>query len=172
VPGDRRLVGYVVPTAVSDPPAPGELRAHLARYLPDYMVPAAFVPLDALPVSPNGKLDRPALPAPRPEATGTGDHVAPRSDTERAVADIWADVLGVQRVGVHDDFFDLGGDSIRSLLVASRTAAAFDVALTPREVLVARTPATLAELVEDKVLRELERLASGAGNSDNLQRSN
>ena len=95
-----------------------------------------------------------------------------RTDTERTVADVWADVLGVERVSVHDDFFELGGDSIRSLLVASRTAAAFDVALTPREVLVARTPATLAELVEEKVLRELENVAFGAGNGDDLLRSN
>ncbi|MGC9671046.1 phosphopantetheine-binding protein, partial [Planosporangium sp. 12N6] len=93
-------------------------------------------------------------------------YAAPQTDTERVIAAVWADVLGLDRVGVHDNFFDLGGDSVRSLHIASQLQAAFDVALTPREVLVTRTVAALAELVEEKVLSELERVALGDGNRD------
>jgi acyl carrier protein len=131
------------------------------------MLPAAYVTLDELPVSANGKLDRTALPAPgnTPEAD-PGGYQPPRTDTERAVADIWTAALGHPRIGVHDDFFDLGGDSIRSLLIASRTQAAFDVPLTPRDVLTTRTPAALARLVEDRILAELEQFALGAGSDE------
>jgi acyl carrier protein len=166
-PGAKRLVAYLVPVG-AQPPTSGELRALVARVLPGYMVPAAFVVLDGLPLSPNGKLDRRALPAPEAGADTGTDHVAPGTDTERVVADIWTEVLGMDRVGVHDNFFDLGGDSIRSLHIASRVKAAFDVVLTPRDVLTTRTVATLAELVEEKILCELERVASGAGNHKEL----
>jgi acyl carrier protein len=85
-------------------------------------------------------------------------YAEPRTDTERAVARIWAEVLGVDRVGAEDNFFALGGDSIRSLGIAARTKVAFDIPLTPRDVLVASTVSALAELVEERVLRELEEL--------------
>jgi len=164
-PGGRRLVGYVVP-AGAVPPAASELRGHLGRSLPDYMVPPAFVTLDRLPLSPNGKLDRSALPPPDAATeSGTGvDYAPPESDTERAVAEVWAEVLGVDRIGRHDNFFDLGGDSIQSLAIAGRVAEAFDVTLTPRDILTARTVAVLAELVEDQILVQLERVALGDGN--------
>jgi amino acid adenylation domain-containing protein len=165
-PGGKRLVAYTVPSADGgEPPAPGELRAWLARSLPDYMVPSAFVTLDELPLSPNGKLDRRALPEPV-GVEPTAGYVAPRTDTERALAGIWAEALEVERVGVEDDFFSLGGDSLRSLAITSRTRTAFDVSLTPRDVLAARTVAALAELVEEKVLRELERVAFGDAADD------
>jgi acyl carrier protein len=110
-------------------------------------------------LTPNGKLDRHALPAP---AAGTGsDYTAPQTDTERVLAEIWAEVLGVGTVGVRDNFFELGGDSVRSLLIITRIKAAFDVTLTPRDVLTARTISALAGMVEDAILRELERLAFG-----------
>jgi amino acid adenylation domain-containing protein/non-ribosomal peptide synthase protein (TIGR01720 family) len=160
-PGLRRLVGYVVPAGQV---STSELRAFLGRTLPDYMVPAAFVTLDALPLSPNGKLDRRALPAPSGEAvTAATEHVPPRTPTEESVASIWADVLHHERVGVHDDFFELGGDSIRSLLIASRASTAFDVTLTPRDVLAARTTAALAQAIEEQILHELERVALSDG---------
>jgi acyl carrier protein len=130
------------------------------------MVPSAFVVLDALPLSPNGKLDRRALPAPDPGAAAAGAYVAPRTDAEATLAGIWAEVLGVERVGVEDNFFELGGDSIRSLRIASRAKTAFDITLTPRDVLTARTVFTLAEIVEEKVLLELEHVAFGDGNND------
>ncbi|MBN1489663.1 MAG: amino acid adenylation domain-containing protein, partial [Phycisphaerae bacterium] len=109
--GEKRLVGYVV--AGDDIPAISDLRLRLAGCLPDYMVPSAFVFLDAIPRLPNGKIDRKALPAPdavRPELTV--GYVAPRNDLERCLAQVWSAVLGVERVGVMDDFFELGGDSI------------------------------------------------------------
>jgi acyl carrier protein len=126
------------------------------------MVPSVFVLLDELPLNPSGKLDRRALPVPD-FVVGVG-YVAPRNEAEQVLADIWADVLGVQQVGVEDDFFELGGDSLRRLQLTSRMKAAFDVALTPRDVLTARTVSALAELVEEKILSELERIAVGAGN--------
>ncbi|MGH3811895.1 MAG: phosphopantetheine-binding protein, partial [Pseudonocardiaceae bacterium] len=97
----------------------------------------------------------------------TGDsYVAPRTDTEHTLADIWAEVLGITQVGIEDNFFELGGDSLRSLQLTSRTKAAFGVTLTPREVLIARTISALAELIEEKILDEFERVAVLAGNDE------
>ncbi|WP_268891514.1 non-ribosomal peptide synthase/polyketide synthase [Lentzea tibetensis] len=160
---DDRLVAYLVPAQGS--PSTAELRSFLERSLPDFMVPSAFVLLDRFPLSLNGKLDRAALPA--PEFTADG-HVAPRTDTERVLADIWAEALDVPRVGVEDSFVALGGDSIRSLHVAARTKERFDVSLTPRDVLTTRTVSALADLVEEKILLELERVAFGDGNTREL----
>jgi acyl carrier protein len=105
---ERRLVGYVV-AAPDAPLDAAELRRHLGERLPDYMVPSAFVFLEALPVTPNGKTDRAALPEPRREAD---DLAEPRNEVEDAVAAVWRDVLGLERVGVHDNFFELGGHSL------------------------------------------------------------
>ena len=114
---DRRLVAYVTPRGEGAPTAVA-LRQHLQARLPDYMVPSAFVVLETLPLTPHGKVDRRALPAPtavRAEAEASWEE--PQSPAERALAGIWRDVLGVERVGRHDNFFDLGGDSIRSIKV-------------------------------------------------------
>ncbi|MGI1179454.1 non-ribosomal peptide synthetase, partial [Pseudomonas aeruginosa] len=108
------LVGYYVAAAELDP---GQLRAGLSATLPDFMLPAFFVRIDSLPLSANGKLDRRQLPAP-PEQVAA---VAPRTATEAELAAVWADVLGVAEVGVHDDFYALGGDSI--LMLRIRAAA-------------------------------------------------
>ncbi|NJC74318.1 amino acid adenylation domain-containing protein, partial [Planosporangium thailandense] len=170
-PGTKRLVAYLVPAdeGIDEGIDTAAVRAFLVSRLPAYMVPQAYVVLDALPLSPNGKLDRRALPAPDPATAGdVGRYEPPRTDTERALAGIWADVLECDRVGIHDNFFDLGGDSVRSLHIASRIKDAFDIGLTPREVLVTRTVSALAELVEEKILRELERVAFGDGNRDDL----
>jgi len=166
-PGAKRLVAYVVP-AGTEQPSTAQLRSALESRLPEYMVPSAFVVLDRLPLSPNGKLDRKALPAPEYGTAGGNGYVAPRTDTERVIADIWSDVLDVERVGVEDSFYELGGDSLRSLRIAFQTKTAFDVALTPRDILVAGTVSALAELIEDKILTELERVALGDGNDDEL----
>jgi amino acid adenylation domain-containing protein len=168
-PAHAQLTAYIIP-ANGHPPTTSELRRHLARFVPEYMVPAAVVTLDRFPLSPNGKVDRRALPAPEP-GTQAGPqagscYTAPRTDIEMVIAGIWADVLGADRVGIHDSFFDLGGDSVRSLAVAARAKAAFDVALTPGDVLVARTVAGLAELVEDRILTELEQAALSVGDDD------
>ncbi|MEU4445217.1 non-ribosomal peptide synthase/polyketide synthase [Actinosynnema sp. NPDC050801] len=141
----KRLVAYLVPTGTAAPTA-ADLRSWLAGTLPDYMVPAAFVALDALPKTPNGKVDRRALPAPDLAASRT-DHVAPRTDRERQVADIWTEVLGVPGIGVEDNFFELGGDSILSIRVVSRLRAAFGVELSPRALFTAPTVAGLTGLV-------------------------
>ncbi|HVR95768.1 MAG TPA: amino acid adenylation domain-containing protein, partial [Thermoanaerobaculia bacterium] len=108
-PGDRRLVAYVTPRN-GLAPATDELRAFLRERLPDYMVPAAFLPLPALPLTANGKLDRRALPAPEPAARPVS--APPRNATEEAIADAWREVLGVPAIGVDDNFFDLGGHSL------------------------------------------------------------
>ncbi len=132
----KRLVAYVVAGEVTA----DQLRDHLSATLPDYMVPSAFVLLDALPLSANGKVDRRALPAPDVARVG---FVAPRGDVERVIADIWAQVLGVAQVGVEDNFFALGGDSIISIQVVSRARQA-GVHLTPRDLFAHQTVAALA----------------------------
>jgi amino acid adenylation domain-containing protein len=126
-----------------------ELRAHLRARLPEYMVPSAFVLLEALPLSPNGKVDRKALPAPaqsRPELEEA--YVAPRTAVEQALADLWAEVLGVERVGVHDNFFELGGHSLLATQVVSRMRKALQVELPLRALFEAPTLAGLGERVE------------------------
>ncbi|HEU4884413.1 MAG TPA: amino acid adenylation domain-containing protein, partial [Longimicrobium sp.] len=120
-PGEKRLVAYVV----GDETAGTEsLRAHLGERLPAYMVPAAFVRLDRMPLTPNGKLDRGALPAPDGDAFARRGYEAPVGQVEQALAEIWADVLGVERVGRWDDFFELGGHSLLAVRVISRVRQA------------------------------------------------
>ncbi|NUS62643.1 MAG: amino acid adenylation domain-containing protein, partial [Saccharothrix sp.] len=157
VANEQRLVAYFVP---DKPTTASELRDHTAKVLPDHMVPAAFVALESMPLTVNGKLDRVALPAPERDAVTSTEYVAPRTETEEAIAAIWAEVLDVGEIGVDDSFFALGGDSIRSLHITSRTKAAFGVDLSPRDVLTARTVSALAELVEELVLADLEALAA------------
>jgi amino acid adenylation domain-containing protein len=144
-PGEKRLVAYVVP-AQGDPPDAAGLRAHLQRTLPDYMVPGAFVLLADLPRTANGKLDRSALPAPDRERSEPGSTwVAPRNAVEEVLAGIWVDVLGLDRVGVHDDFFALGGHSLLATRVVARIAAALGVELPLRVIFEAPTVAGQAE---------------------------
>ncbi|TGX48678.1 amino acid adenylation domain-containing protein, partial [Sphingomonas gei] len=124
--GDKRLVAYVVPAGHS----PGDeqsrsawiaaLRAHLAGVLPDYMVPAAYVLLDALPLTPNGKLDRGVLPAPDGDAFARQAYEAPQGPVEQALAAIWSELLGVERISRHDNFFELGGHSLLVVHMFSR----------------------------------------------------
>ncbi|MFJ3798352.1 amino acid adenylation domain-containing protein [Streptomyces sp. NPDC090088] len=113
-PGDRRIVAYL--TASHEPPV-GELRSALAERLPEHMVPSAFVVLDALPLSPNGKVDRKALPAPRPAAGAAGGHSAPATPEEELLAGLWQRVLGLDRVGTRDNFFEIGGDSMHAVRI-------------------------------------------------------
>jgi acyl-coenzyme A synthetase/AMP-(fatty) acid ligase len=122
--GDPLLVAYVV--ADGGGADADALREHLKRSLPEYMVPAAFVPLEALPLSPNGKLDRRALPDPDFAANARA-YVAPRTPVERVVAGIWAELLKAERVGVEDDFFALGGHSLLAVQAAARAREAFGV---------------------------------------------
>jgi amino acid adenylation domain-containing protein/FkbH-like protein/thioester reductase-like protein len=112
--GDKRLVGYVVPQEGehAEPPSVEALRVHLKSVLPEYMVPAAFVMLDSMPLTPNGKLDRRALPDPQMDAYTSRTYEPPRGPIEEVLAQIWQELLGVERVGRHDNFFELGGHSL------------------------------------------------------------
>src|SRR5690606_6638474 len=141
-PGDKRLVGYITGTA-----DPVQARAQLADRLPPYMVPAAIVMLDALPLTVNGKLDTRALPAPE-YRSAAADYRPPSTPTEKILAGIFAEVLGVERVGVDDSFFDLGGDSILSMQVVARARAA-GVQCRPRDIFVHQTVGAVAEVAEN-----------------------
>ena len=145
-PGRRQLVGYVVPASADDGGGLGDgegLREYLAGRLPEYMVPAAIVVLDGLPVTVNGKLDTAALPAPR--FTGTPGGRGPATAAEEMLCGLFAEVLGTDRVGAEDGFFDLGGDSIMSMQLVARARAA-GLVFSPRDVFQAQTPAGLAAI--------------------------
>ncbi|HEX2095690.1 MAG TPA: amino acid adenylation domain-containing protein, partial [Longimicrobiaceae bacterium] len=144
-PGDRRLVGYVIPAGEVPPVA--ELRALLRERLPEHMVPAALSVLDAFPLTPAGKIDRRALPAPDGARSGA-EYVAPRTPVEEILAGIWAEVLGAERVGVHDNFFELGGHSLLATRVQSRVRTALGVEMPLRALFEAPTVAGLAALLE------------------------
>jgi amino acid adenylation domain-containing protein/non-ribosomal peptide synthase protein (TIGR01720 family) len=147
MPGDKRLVAYVVARAPAAF-AVNDVRAFLKQRLPGYMVPSAFVVLEAMPLTPNGKLDRQALPAPAPSrAEADRPYFPPRSEEEKLLAGIWAEVLGVERVGLTDNFFELGGDSILSLQMLSRAGQA-GLRLTPRQMYQHQTIAELAAVAD------------------------
>ncbi|MFP2933297.1 amino acid adenylation domain-containing protein, partial [Pyxidicoccus sp. 3LG] len=147
-PSGARLVAYVVPPDArgsGEKPDPVALRVYLGERLPGYMVPSAIVALDALPLSANGKVIRRALPAPErqaPEARGAAAS-APRTEVEEALVALWREVLGVERVGIHDDFFELGGDSILGLRIITR-ARAVGIELSPKQLFQHPTVARLA----------------------------
>jgi hypothetical protein len=147
-PGGKQLVAYVVPTAGAEPPA-AMLRRHVGAFLPEYMVPLAVVMLGALPLSPNGKLDRQALPA--PDDAGflpSGTYMAPRSPTEVEMAKIWAEVLKRPPVGIHDSFFDLGGHSLAAIQVFSLIRQRLQRNLRVADLFLQPTIAGLAGLVD------------------------
>ncbi|MFF7651508.1 non-ribosomal peptide synthase/polyketide synthase [Streptomyces sp. NPDC007983] len=144
-PGVRRLVAYTVASATAEPPSAACLREFLGRALPEHMIPAAYVPLDTLPLTVNGKLDRAALPAPGADGLATSaERIAPRTEAERTVARVWAEVLGVEEAGAEDNFFALGGDSILAIRVASRLRTAFGTDVSPRTLFTHATVAALA----------------------------
>ncbi|SNY74913.1 non-ribosomal peptide synthetase, partial [Paractinoplanes atraurantiacus] len=153
-PGDRRLVAYFVGSA-----SPADLRGLLASSLPDYMVPAAFVALDELPTTPNGKLDRNALP--EPDLAGAGAEDALRTPQEELLAGVFAEALGVAAVGRRDDFFALGGHSLLAARVAARIRTLFGADLSLRDVFDAPTVAALAARVD--TARPATTIARGTG---------
>ena len=144
-PGGGTLVGYVVPVSGAQPD-PDALRAAAAAALPSYMVPAAVVVLDRMPLNANGKLDRRALPAPRYDLTP--GQTAPATARERALCEVFAQVLGLDRVGVEDSFFDLGGHSLLATRLVSRIRAVLGAELSIRAVFEHPTPAALAAVLE------------------------
>jgi acyl carrier protein len=149
-PGIRRLAAYVVPAEDGGTSAE-ELREHLRQRLPEYMIPAAFVHLAALPLTPNGKVDRGALPAPDDSVESL--YVAPRDPVEEELAELWRQVLKVERVGVHDDFFALGGHSLMATQLISRIRAAFGIEVPLRSFFQAPTVESFAEAVLARQLR-------------------
>ncbi|HEX6702546.1 MAG TPA: amino acid adenylation domain-containing protein, partial [Gaiellaceae bacterium] len=140
--GEDGLVAYVVTNGTE--PDPRELRRFVEVRLPQYMVPAAFVPLPRLPLTANGKLDARALPEPDGNGVSVSEHVAPRTETERQLAEIWSQLLGVERVGADDNFFALGGDSILSVRLAAE-AAERGLGFSLEDVFLRPTLAALAE---------------------------
>ncbi|WP_436563547.1 amino acid adenylation domain-containing protein [Kitasatospora sp. HPMI-4] len=159
VPGERRLVAYVERAPGAEPRGP-ELRAALTGRLPQYMVPAAWVVLDELPLSRNGKVDRAGLPVPgrqRPEVSA--EFAAPRDATERALAAAWRDAVGLDEVGVEDDFFELGGDSLSAIRLVTRIGWEFGVAFTLSDLATAprvrAAAARIAALTESRQQDEL-----------------
>jgi amino acid adenylation domain-containing protein len=150
--GERRLVAYVATAAQV---TSEQLRTHLAEWIPDYMVPSAFVTLESLPMTASGKIDRLALP--EPESTGgpsTTSYVAPRTPVEESVAAIWADVLGVERVGVEDDFFALGGHSLRATQIVAQVRSDFSINLPLHALFTSPTVAALAQQIVELIGKE------------------
>ncbi|MER5704608.1 amino acid adenylation domain-containing protein [Micromonospora sp. NPDC002296] len=154
-PGDKRLTGYVVGDAEH-----AALKAALKETLPEYMVPTAFVTLDALPLSPNGKLDRRALPAPVVTREASVVLVEPRDDTERLLAGIWSEVLGVDTLGIDDDFFDLGGHSMLATQVVAKIRKAEH----------GGRPVGVMDLFQQRTIRELAAFMTGDAADDGPRR--
>nr|BDT35424.1 non-ribosomal peptide synthetase [Myxococcus sp. MH1] len=143
-PGNRRLVAYF---SSSSPPSSAELRDFLKRSLPEYMLPSVFVSLPSLPLSPNGKVDRKALPSPDGVADASDSYVAPRSPLEELLANLWAQLLSLPRVGVDDNFFDLGGHSLLATQLVSRVRETLRLELPLRDLFANPTVASLARVL-------------------------
>lgn len=147
---EPQLTAYLVPHG-DDVPTAEQLRDFLLRTLPDYMTPAAYVVLDTFPLTPSGKIDRKALPVPesRPGVADGRDHVAPRTSDERTVADVWREVLGGSEIGVHENFFDIGGHSLVATRVAVRLRATLGIDVPVRALFDHSTVAALAGALTD-----------------------
>ncbi|MCA1601871.1 MAG: phosphopantetheine-binding protein, partial [Acidobacteria bacterium] len=153
-PGQERLVAYVV-SHRKNASTVSELRSFLKEKLPEYMLPATFVVLDGLPLTPNGKVDRKALPAPediRPELEAT--HVAPRTEVEQNIAAIWQEALHVEKVGVHDNFFDLGGHSLLMVKVHNKLRGAMNKELSIIDMFRYPTVSSLASYLSGELNEE------------------
>ncbi|MEH1869859.1 MAG: amino acid adenylation domain-containing protein [Nostoc sp.] len=164
IPGSKRLVAYVVTR--SKPEIKNQLRSFLKQKLPDYMVPSAFVVLDALPLTPNGKVDRRGLPKPdqtRPNVEA--NYVAPQSDAERSIAAVWQEVLHLESIGIYDNFFEIGGHSLLATQVISRLRKVFQMDLSLRTLFEAPTISSLAEYFE-MIHETLPRLEGSSNISD------
>jgi amino acid adenylation domain-containing protein len=144
--GNKQLVGYIVPHA-DQPPVVDTLQDFLKQTLPDFSTPSHFVVLDSLPLTPNAKIDRQALPAPTLSAEPRPGFVAAHTKTEKTLASIWSELLGLERVGIHDDFFDLGGHSLMAVRAVARIRDRFGVDLPLATLLQTSTIAGLAEIL-------------------------
>jgi len=153
-PGEKRLVAYYVGEKEAEEVKVEELRGHLSLHLPDYMVPAAYVRLEALPLTPNRKLDRQALPAPDVLGYGAREYEPPRGEVETTLAGIWAEVLKLERVDRHDNFFEVGGHSLLAVRLVTRVQQAFGVAFTISELFSNATFASVAARIIDAQLSQ------------------
>ncbi len=153
--GGKYLCAY---TASPAQPSQRELRDHLAGRLPDYMIPSYFVQLGSMPLTPNGKIDRRALPEPQPGELATGtEYAAPQSEAERRIAEVWQTVLGIGRVGRHDNFFELGGHSLKAAVMVARLQEQFELSIN--DVFEHQTLSALAAVVKPASGRIAEKLA-------------
>ncbi|HTL17813.1 MAG TPA: phosphopantetheine-binding protein, partial [Patescibacteria group bacterium] len=143
--GEKRLVGYVI--SKNGPPSTADLRDFARTKLPLYMVPAQFVLLKEFPLTPNGKIDVRSLPTPEREPGSAGNFHPPRNANEQRLASIWQEVLSVSQVGIDEDFFELGGDSLSATRAFARTNQSFGTNLTLREMLDHPTIRGISELV-------------------------
>ena len=151
-PGEKRLVAYVVSEREQ---SAAEMQKQLQERLPEYMIPAAVVQMEALPLTANGKVDRRRLPAPQVERLEReAEQVAPRTEVERVIAKIWEEVLGVESVGVTENFFDLGGHSLLMVQVHGRLQEAYGEALSMTELFKYPTVSALAEHLSSKKIEE------------------
>lgn len=168
--GETTLVAYVVPRETHRHTlSPADLKAFLGEWLPAHMVPTVITVLDDLPRTPNGKVDRHALPDPEPAAFGgeAAPYVAPRTEEEQALADLWAGVLGFEPVGVHDDFFEMGGHSLLAIQLIGRVRDQFDVELPMQALFDAPTVAGMTAQIE--TLRWATSAASSANDDDDRE---
>jgi acyl carrier protein len=155
-PGDQRLVAYYVDKGDGEVSI-SDSRNYLRTKLPDYMVPQHFVKLESMPLTPNGKVDRKALPKPEIGAVSGKEYVAPRTDIEHTIAEVWKEVLKQGQVGVHDDFFGLGGHSLLATQLISRIEGAFNIELSLRSLFETPTVAGLAEAIVRRQIEHADR---------------
>jgi acyl carrier protein len=156
--GDKRLVAYVASMRGGQPEI-REVRNALKERLPEFMIPSVFVTLETLPLTSNGKVDRRALPA--PDWTGTElrkEYVAPRTPVEEALAEIWANVLKLDQVGVQDNFFEIGGYSLLAAQLVSQARHTFEIDLPLRAIFETPTVEEMSLVIEERLLDEIDRL--------------
>jgi len=156
---EKRLVAYVV-TVPEASRNVSELRGYLKERLPDYMIPSAFVYLDALPLTSHGKIDRRALPAPDAERPALAEaFIAPQTPTEKGLASIWTRLLGINRVGINDNYFELGGDSLLATQLVSQLRGVFEVELPLVNLFQYPTLAELAASIEEAIIEQMEEIS-------------
>ena len=167
--GESSLAAYLVPRGgESEPLIVAELRRWLLGRLPEYMVPSSFVFLDAMPLTPNGKVDRRALPEPsRAGSIAGADLVAPRGPIEQAMAEVWAELLGVDRIGARDNFFERGGHSLMAITLMGRVRKLFDVEVLLKDFIEGPTIANLGRLIE-RALADGKTPAPPIGRADRI----
>ncbi|NES70643.1 MAG: AMP-binding protein, partial [Okeania sp. SIO2D1] len=155
--GNKRLVAYLVletKTPASSNPKVSEIeqiytvKQYLKKRLPEYMIPSGFVVLSELPLTPSGKVDRKALPVPDNVSSVSTEYVAPETETQKVLAEIWAQVLGIEKVGIHDNFFDLGGHSLLATQVVSRIRQAFDIEFPLKKIFESSTVESISKYID------------------------